>query len=49
MAATNPARLLGIQNECGTIEEGKRADLVALDERGDVILTLIGGVVAFQR
>lgn len=49
MASTNPARLLGIDGECGSIEEGKRADLVALDERGDVRLTIIGGRVAFRR
>ena len=43
MASTNPARLLGIENECGSIEEGKRADLVALDSQGNVALTVIGG------
>jgi N-acetylglucosamine-6-phosphate deacetylase len=32
MASTNPARLLGIDSECGTIEVGKSADLVALDQ-----------------
>jgi N-acetylglucosamine-6-phosphate deacetylase len=48
MAATNPARLLGIADLCGTIEEGKRADLVALDDEGKVQLTLVGGRVAFQ-
>ena len=45
MASTNPARLLGIENECGSIEEGKRADLVALDAQGNVALTVIGGEV----
>ena len=45
MGSSNPARLLGIDNECGSIEEGKRADLVALDEQGDVVLTIIGGKV----
>ena len=45
MAATNPARLLGITQECGSIEEGKRADLVALDREGQVVLTLIAGKV----
>ena len=43
MAATNPARLLGIDQECGSIEEGKRADLVALDSSGNIVLTMIGG------
>lgn len=32
MASSNPARLLGISGECGSIEIGKRADLVALDQ-----------------
>jgi N-acetylglucosamine-6-phosphate deacetylase len=49
MAATNAARLLGLAHETGSIEEGKRADLVALDRNGDVVLTLIGGVTAYQR
>jgi len=48
MASSNPARVLGIDNECGSIEEGKRADLVAIDANGDVKLTVVGGEVAFQ-
>ena len=48
MAATNPARLLRIDRECGSIEEGKRADLAALDQTGHVRLTLIGGRIAFD-
>lgn len=49
MAATNPARLLGISRECGSIEEGKRADLVALDKGGQVVLTLVGGQIVFGK
>jgi N-acetylglucosamine-6-phosphate deacetylase len=49
MASLNPARLLGIDHECGSIEEGKRADLVALDERGDVKLTIVSGEIAYSR
>lgn len=45
MAAGNPAKLLGIDDECGSIAEGKRADLVALDANGNVALTIIGGQV----
>jgi N-acetylglucosamine-6-phosphate deacetylase len=48
MASFNPARLLGLDHECGSIAVGKRADLVALDQKGDVKLTLIGGNVAFS-
>lgn len=44
MASLNPARLLGIADDCGSIEEGKRADLVALDEKGNVRLTIVGGL-----
>jgi N-acetylglucosamine-6-phosphate deacetylase len=49
MASANPARLLGIENERGTIEVGKRADLVGLDEKGNVALTIIGGRIAFTK
>ena len=48
IAAANPAKLLGLDNVCGSIEIGKRADLVALDDAGNVKLTLIGGDVAFR-
>jgi len=48
MAATNPARLLGISQDCGAIEEGKRADLVALDAEGKVFLTLVSGAIVFD-
>jgi N-acetylglucosamine-6-phosphate deacetylase len=46
MASTNPARLLGIDDDCGSIQEGKRADLVALDQNGAVQMTLVGGLPA---
>ena len=43
MASLNPARLLGIEGEYGSIEVGKRADLVALDHDFNVRATIIGG------
>jgi N-acetylglucosamine-6-phosphate deacetylase len=49
MASLNPARLLGLDNVCGSIEPGKRADLVALDRDNNPILTIVGGNVFFSR
>ena len=48
MASANPAKLLGVEKTRGSIEVGKRADLVALDADGNVKLVLIGGNVAFR-
>lgn len=45
MAAANPAKLIG-DTARGSIEPGKRADIVALDQNGDLKLTVIGGKVA---
>lgn len=49
MASANPAKLLGLDKSRGTIEAGKRADLVALDAQGNVTFSMVGGKVAFQR
>ena len=43
MASTNPARLLGVDSIVGSIEPGKRADLVALDKQGNIRWTMIEG------
>ena len=48
MTATNPARLLGINRDCGSIEVGKRADLVGIDQDGQVKVTIIGGQLVFE-
>ena len=48
IASLNPARLLGMDADCGSIETGKRADLAALDADGRVRLTLVGGRVAYD-
>lgn len=49
MAATNPARLLRVENEYGTVEARKRADLVALDVNREVVLTIINGQIAYRK
>lgn len=48
MASLNPARLLGIDDDCGSIQEGKRADLIALDPEGNVRMVLVAGVPAME-
>ena len=48
MASGNPARLLGLDQICGSIEVGKRADLVVLDHDDKVQLTIIGGDIVFK-
>ena len=41
MASLNPARVLGLDHECGSIEVGKRADLIAIDQSGQVQRTFL--------
>lgn len=48
MASLNPARLLGVEQVSGSIEVGKRADLVAIDKTGKVRLTMIAGDIVFK-
>jgi len=43
MASTNPARLLGLEATRGSVEVGKRADLVAIDQHGSIKFTMVGG------
>ncbi len=46
MASLNPARLLGVDGERGSIEEGKYADFVGLDAENNVRFVMIGGCVS---
>jgi N-acetylglucosamine-6-phosphate deacetylase len=46
MAATTPARFLGLERETGAIESGLRADLVAMSDDFTVTRTWIGGVAS---
>lgn len=49
MSATTPARVLGLAHETGALREGLRADVVARDAAGKVILTMVGGRVVYQQ
>jgi N-acetylglucosamine-6-phosphate deacetylase len=48
MATENPARVLGIFHKKGSIALGKDADLVVLNDKLEVVLTLCGGKVAYR-
>lgn len=43
MASSNPAKLLGLEKTYGSIEVGKRADLVVLNEKNEAISVFING------
>ncbi len=43
-ASANPARVLGLDNEIGSIAPGKRADLVVLDDELELTGVMAGGV-----
>lgn len=45
----NAARAIGVSARKGSLEVGKDADLVLLDDAGDVRLTVAEGVVVYQR
>ncbi len=43
MMTLNPAKVMGVDNECGSIAIGKRADLVSFDRDINIEFTVIGG------
>ena len=45
MASRNPARAIGLEHEIGTIEAGKRANLVFVDDMFNVQKVILGGKV----
>jgi N-acetylglucosamine-6-phosphate deacetylase len=48
MASLNPARVLGLSGDLGSIEEGKLANLAVFDEEFNVIETIIRGRSVFR-
>lgn len=49
MASLSPARFLGIQEETGSIRQGKRADLMFVDQDFVCQRTYVGGELAYER
>jgi len=48
MASHNPARVIGMEGEKGSLEPGKDADIILLDDELRVVLTMVGGQVVYQ-
>lgn len=44
----NPARVLGIEEKKGSIQPGKDADIVLLDEDCSIYATIVGGKIVFE-
>lgn len=49
MCSVNPAKQLGLYHRKGSITVGKEADLVVLDEKYRVVMTICKGNVVFQQ
>lgn len=48
-ATVNPAKNLGVFDRFGSISMGKAADLTVLDEDFEILLTIVGGKIVYQR
>jgi N-acetylglucosamine-6-phosphate deacetylase len=49
MASYNPAKLLGVDDKKGTLEQGKDADLVILNKNLETELTMVSGKIVYRR
>jgi N-acetylglucosamine-6-phosphate deacetylase len=48
MASLNPARAMGVADRLGTIQSGKDASLIVIDENVNVYLTMVKGQIAYN-
>jgi len=48
MASLNPARALGVDSWLGSIEVGKKADLIAIDDDYNVVFTMVDGKIVYD-
>ena len=49
MASYNPAKIIGLRNNKGSIEVGKDADIVAIDEDINIYATMVEGDIVYNR
>lgn len=48
MASLNPARAIGMDRELGSLEHGKRADIIAIDDDFNVVFTMVAGSIVYN-
>ena len=48
LATLNPAVAAGLDGEIGSLEPGKRADLIVIDENVDIYLAMVAGQVLYE-
>jgi N-acetylglucosamine-6-phosphate deacetylase len=48
-ASANPAKILGLENSKGSIAAGLDADIVILDDECNVMATIVGGRIVYQK
>ena len=49
MAATTPAKILGLREKRGSITEGLEANLTILDKDYNALYTIVGGNIVYQK
>ena len=49
MASLTPAQVIGIDNECGSLGIGKRADLCFMDSNYSILKTVVSGEVCYEK
>lgn len=49
MATLTPAKIIGLEKECGSLEVGKRADLCFMNDDYEVLKTVIAGHVCYEK
>ena len=48
MASLTPARIIGIDGDCGSVQPGKRADLCVMDRNLQVKKTIVEGKLVYE-
>ena len=48
LGSLNPARAVGIDDELGSLQPGKRADLLVIDEEVNLFMTMVGGKIVHE-